>query len=68
MDTNEIARAIRKAGISRNEVDSNYEQANLVDGLFAIARAITFLAEEQKAFRRLLKGLWEQPAAERDKT
>lgn len=31
--------------ISPNECDSNLEPANVVDGLFAIARAINHLAE-----------------------
>ena len=31
--------------ISANEPDSNLEAANVVDGLFAIARAIRYLAD-----------------------
>lgn len=37
--------AIRSALISPNEADSNSEPANVVDGLFAIARAIDHLAD-----------------------
>ncbi len=36
--------AIRATLISPNESDSNLEAANVVDGLFAIARAIENLA------------------------
>jgi hypothetical protein len=37
--------AIRSTLISPNEADSNGEVANVVDGLFAIARAIHRLAD-----------------------
>ena len=37
--------AIRGALISPNEADSNFEPANVVDGLFAIARAVGDLAD-----------------------
>ncbi len=40
-----IAPAIREALISLNEMDRNFELANVVDGLFAIARAINRLAD-----------------------
>jgi hypothetical protein len=40
-----VARAITAALISPNEADSNGEPANVVDGLFAIARAIAYLAD-----------------------
>lgn len=36
------AAALRDTFISPNEADSNLEPANVVDGLFAIARAIRF--------------------------
>ena len=36
--------AIRDSCISPNETDSNLEPANVVDGLFSIARAIDRLA------------------------
>jgi hypothetical protein len=41
----DVATAIGTIGASPNEVDLNGETANLVDGLFAIARAISRLAE-----------------------
>ena len=40
----DTARALGAALISPNEHDSNGEVANVVDGLFAIARAISELA------------------------
>ena len=36
----EIARALLSVLMSPNELDSNLEPANVVDGLFAIARAL----------------------------
>lgn len=39
-DTSNITTAIGSAFISPNECDSNGEPANVVDGLFAIARSI----------------------------
>ncbi len=39
-----IAKAIAATFISPNEHDSNFEPANVVDGLFAIARSIESLA------------------------
>lgn len=39
------ADALRATLISPNEADSNMEPANVVDGLFAIARSITGLAD-----------------------
>lgn len=42
---NEIADAIRETLTSPNESDSNGEEACVVDGLFAIARAIRFLGK-----------------------
>ena len=41
-----IAEALRDTLISPNESDRNLEPANVTDGLFAIARAITFMAKE----------------------
>jgi hypothetical protein len=41
---NPVAKAIGYALVSPNEGDSNGEAANVVDGLFAIARAIDNLA------------------------
>ena len=35
-----IAQALMDGLISANEMDSNWEPANVVDGLFAIARAL----------------------------
>lgn len=40
------AAAIREALISPNEHDQNLEPANVVDGLFAIARALHAVARE----------------------
>lgn len=42
--TASIARAIGATLISPNEFDSNCEPANVVDGLFAIARALNGIA------------------------
>jgi len=39
-----IAKAMRNVLISPNECDSNFEAANVVDGLFAIARALDRVA------------------------
>lgn len=44
-DTDTPATAIAGAFVSPNETDSNGEAANVVDGLFAIARAINRLAD-----------------------
>lgn len=44
-DESRIAAAIKTTLISPNEVDRNSEAANVVDGLFAIARAIQRLAD-----------------------
>lgn len=40
-----IENAIRDSLISPNETDRNLEDANVVDGLFAVARAINRLAD-----------------------
>ena len=40
----DLADAIREVFISPNEADRNFEPANVVDGLFAIARALNRLA------------------------
>lgn len=50
----ETAKALRATLISPNESDSNFEAANVVDGLFAIARALTRIAValEEKANSR----------------
>jgi hypothetical protein len=39
-----VAEALHAVLVSPNEADSNLEPANVVDGLFAIARAIRALA------------------------
>ncbi len=39
-----IGIAVARAGVSPNESDRNGEEANVVDGLFAMARAIDRLA------------------------
>lgn len=41
---NETAEALSQTLISPNESDSNWEAANLVDGLFAIANALHRIA------------------------
>jgi len=41
----EIVKALRYVFTSPNEMDRNFETANVVDGLFAVARAILSLAE-----------------------
>jgi hypothetical protein len=43
-ETDETTKAIRATLVSPNERDSNLEAANVVDGLFAIARALDRLA------------------------
>lgn len=45
-DTAYFAERMAQALISANERDSNQEPANVVDGLFAIARAINGLTEQ----------------------
>jgi hypothetical protein len=44
-DTEELIKGIHYALVSPNEVDSNLEPANVVDGLYMLARAIRRLAE-----------------------
>lgn len=52
---NLIAQAIRDTLISPNEADSNFESANVVDGLYALMRAMRVLgraiatSEDQRA-------------------
>jgi hypothetical protein len=43
-DVNAVADALAMALISPNEADRNGEHANVVDGLFAIARALDRVA------------------------
>jgi hypothetical protein len=43
--SNPIANAILKTLISPNECDTNFEAANVVDGLFAVARALHHIAK-----------------------
>jgi hypothetical protein len=57
-DTDSITTAIGRVFISPNEADSNGEPANIVDGLFAIARSIDGLAT---AVRRIAHGGLEEP-------
>ena len=45
-----VAEALRETLISPNECDSNLEPANVVDGLFAIARGLVAVAEAIEAF------------------
>ena len=40
----DVAAALKAIGISPNEADRNLEPANVVDGLFAIARAMEKVA------------------------
>jgi hypothetical protein len=51
--TDRIAEAIKATLISPNESDSNFEAANVVDGLYAIARGLYDLAD---AVRELGRG------------
>ena len=44
-DDDTIQEAIREVFISPNEEDRNSEPANVVDGLFAIARSLSAVAE-----------------------
>lgn len=44
-DTDKLARAIEFALTSPNEMDSNMETANIVDGVYRLARAIEHLAK-----------------------
>ena len=46
---NLIAGALRDVLISPNECDFNFEAANVVDGLFAIARALNRIAKAMEA-------------------
>lgn len=39
-----LASAIENVGISPNETDSNFEPANIVDGLYELSRAIRYAA------------------------
>jgi len=48
MQMEDLTTALETAFVSPNECDSNMEAANVVDGLFAIARAISSLAESMK--------------------
>lgn len=43
-DRENIASAIRETLVSPNESDRNFETANVVDGLFVIARALDNIA------------------------
>lgn len=43
--TSQLSRVLREVLISPNEMDSNGEPANVVDGLFYIARALNRIAE-----------------------
>jgi hypothetical protein len=44
----DISAAISDSFVSPNETDRNWEPANVVDGLFAIARAIQSLANAMR--------------------
>jgi len=44
--TIDLAKALQATLISPNEADRNLEPANVVDGLFAIARALQNIANE----------------------
>lgn len=47
-DQESLKQALAHVFISPNESDRNFEAANVVDALFAIARAIEHLAEAMK--------------------
>lgn len=49
MKSSDVAKAIEATLVSPNESDANGEAANVVDGLFAIARAIHDLADAMRA-------------------
>jgi len=51
LDTDPPTMAIAAGLISPNEADRNGEPANVVDGLFAIARAVHRLADTVEAAR-----------------
>jgi hypothetical protein len=53
-----VGRALRDTLISPNEADSNLEPANVVDGLFAIARAIS---DNARALDRIADALITRP-------
>jgi hypothetical protein len=44
MNEDKVAKSIIATLISVNESDSNYEDANVVDGLFTIARSLNRIA------------------------
>lgn len=46
-----VAHGLERVFISPNECDSNFENANVVDGLFAIARAVESLANAIKQLK-----------------
>jgi hypothetical protein len=45
IEKTDFAQALREALISPNECDANLEPANVVDGLFALARALVAVAQ-----------------------
>jgi hypothetical protein len=53
LDVNAVADALARTLISPNEADSNLEPANVVDGLFAIARALGRIATALEAQAKL---------------
>ena len=61
INTDAIADALWGVFESPNEADSNFESANLVDGLFAIARAIDRLAHAVEDGRRAFQGQPTEP-------
>lgn len=56
LDVNAVADALTRTLISPNEADSNLEPANVVDGLFAIARALDRIATALDAQAKLGDG------------
>jgi hypothetical protein len=57
-----IAAALRETLISPNESDQNLEAANVVDGLFAVARSLQSIADALHHMERLAHGdLRDQP-------
>ena len=53
---NAVAEALRDVFISPNECDSNFEPANVTDGLYAIARAVRRLAQAVEGLSAALNG------------
>jgi hypothetical protein len=60
MNDDRVAEAILYTLHSPNEVDRNLEPANVVDGLFAIARALNKVAAALEALKDVREESWRQ--------